>query len=489
MNETPVQALRRVARRAMVDAGLAPDFPAEAQQQLAQLKGPAHEDLKDLRALLWCSIDNDESRDLDQLSVCAELPSGEVRILVAVADVDALVRAGTPLDAHAAQNTTSVYTAALVFPMLPERLSTDLTSLNPDQDRLALIVEYVVGKDGGTSAGTLYRAQVRNRAKLAYDSVAAWLDGKGEMPAPIARVAGMERQVRVQDEVAQRLRKRRLAAGALELQSIEPRAVIEGEQVVGLREQEQNRARQLIEEFMVASNGISAQFLAARKLPALARVVRSPERWARIVGVAAGYNETLPAQPDSKALDVFLQKRRAADPLRFPDLSLTVVKLMGRGEYVAEAPGEESPGHFGLAVRDYSHTTAPNRRFPDLVTHRQLKAALAGGPRAYGFAALAEVAARCTQMESAATKVERLVRKSAAALVLQKRIGDQFDAFVTGATAKGTFVRLLTPPAEGRVMRGESGLKVGDRIRVQLLSTDFERGFIDFAVAPRASAG
>ena len=483
MTETPVQALRRVARRAMVEGGLAPDFSAEAQRQLAQIAAPAHEDAADLRALLWCSVDNDESRDLDQLSVCEELPGGDVRILVAVADVDALVRAGTPLDAHAARNTTSVYTAAQIFPMLPERLSTDLTSLNQDQDRVALIIAYLVGADGAASEGRISRAQVRNRAKLAYDPVAAWLENKGPMPAPIARVPGMERQLRVQDEVAQRLRTRRLDAGALELQSIEPRAVIEGEQVVGLREQEQNRARQMIEEFMVAANGISAQFLGARKVPALARVVRSPERWARIVEVAAGYEETLPGQPDSRALDEFLRKRRAADPARFPDLSLTIVKLMGRGEYLAEPPGGESVGHFGLAVRDYSHTTAPNRRFPDLVTHRQLKAALSGAPPAYGFAALSEVAARCTQMETAATKVERLVRKSAAALVLQHRIGESFDAFVTGATSKGTFVRVLSPPAEGRVLRGEAGLKVGDKIRVQLLATDFERGFLDFARA------
>ena len=483
MSETPVAALRRVARRAMVEGGLAPDFSAEAQRQLAQVAAPALEPAADLRALLWCSIDNDESRDLDQLSVCEELADGAVRILVAVADVDVLVRAGTPLDAHAAQNTTSVYTAAQVFPMLPERLSTDLTSLNQDQDRMAIVIDSVVAADGATSGGKLSRAQVRNRARLAYDAVAAWLDGKGPLPAPAAQVAGMERQLRVQDEVAQRLRKRRLAAGALELQSIEPRAIIQGDQVVGLREQEQNRARQLIEEFMVAANGISAQFLAARKLPALARVVRSPERWARIVAVAAEYHEPLPAEPDSRALDAFLQKRRAADPARFPDLSLTVVKLMGRGEYVAEPPGEKSVGHFGLAVRDYTHTTAPNRRFPDLVTQRQLKSAFAGAPPAYGYAELSAVAARCTQMEAAATKVERLVRKSAAALVLQHRIGEVFDAFVTGASAKGTYLRVLAPPAEGRVTRGEAGLKVGDRIRAQLLATDFERGFLDFARA------
>ena len=481
--ESQVAALRRVARRAMVDAGLAPEFPPAALRQLDELHGPAADNLRDQRALLWCSIDNDDSRDLDQLSVCEELGSGAVKILVAVADVDALVAAGTPLDAHAAVNTTSVYTAARIFPMLPEKLSTDLTSLNADADRVALVLEYVVSADGNAASGAIYRALVRNQAKLAYDAVAAWLEDRGAMPAPVARVAGMERQLRVQDETAQRLRKRRIEHGALELQSIEPRAVIEGERVVGLREQEQNRARQLIEEFMVAANGISARFLEEKKSPSLRRVVRSPERWSRIVAVAAEYGEALPAQPDSRALDEFLRKRRAKDPLRFPDLSLVIVKLMGRGEYVADAPGDAAIGHFGLAVRDYSHTTAPNRRFPDLVTHRLLKSALAGARPAYALAELTAIAAHCSEMESAATKVERLVRKSAAALVLHSRIGEVFDAIVTGAVAKGTFVRTLAPPAEGRVLRGEAGLKVGDRIRVTLLATDFERGFIDFARA------
>ena len=480
--ETQVQALRRIARRAMLDRGLAPDFSGAAQQQAKGLDRPADDaSVRDLRALPWCSVDNDDSRDLDQLSVCEELPAGAVQILVAVADVDALVPRGSALDAHAAQNTTSVYTAAQIFPMLPEKLSTGLTSLNPDADRLALVIGFVVARDGATSGGAISRARVRNRAKLAYDAVAAWLDGKAAMPEAVGRAPGMERQLRVQDEVSQRLRARRLEGGALQLQSIEPRAVVEGESVVGLREQEQNRARQLIEELMVAANGISAVFLEGRKLPSLRRVVRSPERWAKIVAVAASYGEALPGTPDSKALEGFLRKRRAADALRFPDLSLVVVKLMGRGEYVAAGPGEAGPGHFGLAVQDYSHTTAPNRRYPDLVTHRQLKSALAGESPAYSTAELAAVAARCSEMEANAARVERQVRKSAAALVLRDRVGQTFDAIVTGAADKGTYVRILAPPAEGRVVRGEAGLSVGDRISVQLVGTDFERGFIDFA--------
>ena len=482
-NETQVQALRRVARRTMLEAGLAPDFPPAAMHQLAGITAAAPATSKDLRKLLWCSIDNDESRDLDQLSVCEELADGAVRILVAVADVDALVPKDSPLDDHARQNTTSVYTAAQIFPMLPERLSTGLTSLNQDVDRESLVLDYLVAQDGGVSQGTLYFASVRNQAKLAYDSVSAWLEGKGPMPLPIGRVSGMERQIRVQDEVAQRLRKRRIEAGALQLQSIEARAVIEGDQVVGLTTQEQNRGRQMIEEFMVAANGISARFLEEKKSPSLRRVVRSPERWARIVAVAAERGTTLPGEADSKALDDFLIQERAKDPVRFPDLSLVIVKLMGRGEYIAEAPGEEKIGHFGLAVKDYSHTTAPNRRFPDLITHRLLKSAVAGLPPAYPLPELTQLATHCSEMETAATKVERSVRKSAAALVLQSHIGQVFDAIVTGATAKGTFVRVLSPPAEGRVVRGEAGLKVADRVRVELLATDFERGFIDFGRA------
>lgn len=477
-SEAHVTALRRVARRAMQERGLLPDFSPDAQRQLAAIPGPAgpeEKDLKDLRQRPWCSIDNDDSKDLDQLSVCEELPGGATRIFVAIADVDALVKPTTPLDEHAGHNTTSVYTAAQIFPMLPERLSTNLTSLNESQDRVAVIIEYTVTSEGKVADGAINRGLVRSQAKLAYDGVSDWLEGRGEVPQ------AMEGQLRAQDAAAQRLRERRIADGALQLESIEARPVFDGDQVVGLRQQEQNRGRQLIEELMVASNGITATFLEGKGFPSLNRVVRSPERWARIVALAAEYGEKLPPAASSKALEGFLRKRRAADPLRFPDLSLTVIKLMGRGEYVAEAPGENAIGHFGLAVRDYSHSTAPNRRYPDLVTHRQLKAALAGAQPAYAKEALAVIAARCSEMESAATKVERQVRKSAAVLVIGWRTGESFDGLVTGAADKGTYVRLFTPPVEGRIVRNERGLKVGERVRVKLLNTDFERGHIDFA--------
>jgi VacB/RNase II family 3'-5' exoribonuclease len=482
-NEGHVEALRRVARRAMIEKGLLPDFSPSALRQLEEIPGPARAPVADLREMPWCSIDNDDSKDLDQLSVCEELPGGVIRLLVAVADVDALVDAGTPLDEHAAHNTTTVYTAAEIFPMLPERLSTDLTSLNPDVDRVALVIDYRVDDGGAVIEGTVYRALVHSQAQLAYDATAAWLEGQAEIPPAAARVSGLDRNLRAQDEAAQRLRKRRMEQGALELASIEAKPVFEGDRVVGLIAQEENRARQLIAELMVASNGVSAEFLADKRFPGLRRVVRAPERWLKIVDLAAEYGVKLPAVPSSKALEGFLATRRAADPLRFPDLSLTVVKLMGRGEYVAEKPGEDAVGHFGLAVKDYSHTTAPNRRYPDLVTHRQLKAALAGNAPAYDAPALTAVAARCSEMETAATKVERQVRKSAAVLVLEGRSGETFDGIVTGASDKGTYVRVLDPPAEGKVVKGEGGLRVGDKVRVKLLATDFDRGFIDFARA------
>jgi len=472
-----VRELRRIARRAMVERGLAPDFPKPALEQLSAIAGPAPAPPQDLRALPWCSIDNDDSRDLDQLSVSEPAGGGAVKVLVAVADVDVLVEKDTPIDGHARKNTTSVYTAAQIFPMLPERLSTDLTSLNPDVDRAAMVIEYVVAPDGSTRDGAIYRAAVRNHGKLAYGGVGAWLEGKGPLPAG---ALGIEAQLRAQDDAAQRLRRRRFERGALEFQSIEARPVFQDGRVVALRAETPNRARQLIEEFMVAANGVSARTLRDQRSPSLRRVVRSPERWARIAAVAAEHGESLPGQPDSKALDAFLRKRRAADPLRFPDLSLVIVKLMGAGEYVAEAPGQEPVGHFGLAVRDYSHTTAPNRRFPDLITHRLLKSALDGRPAAYGVAELNELAARCTEMEGAANKVERQVRKSAAALVLQDRVGESFDGVITGAADKGTYVRIFEPPVEGRVVRGERGTRVGDKVRVKLLATDFERGWLDF---------
>jgi len=475
--------LAAIARRAMLERDLEPDFPPAALHELAAITRPAvaTSEARDLRDRLWASIDNDDSRDLDQLTVAEPLAGGRVRILVAVADVDALVRTASALDGHARRNTTSVYTPAAIFPMLPEALSTDLTSLNEDQDRVAVVADIVFEADGSLAASDLYRASVRNHGKLAYRSVAAWLDGQGAAPPRIQETAALGENLRLQDSVAQRLVGLRRRHGALSLETLEPRAVFAGGVLSDLELDPPNRAKQLIEDFMVAANGVTATYLASKKFPSLRRVLRSPERWDRIAQLAAGLGDRLPNQPDAAALEAFLERRRQAAPEKFPDLSLAVVKLMGRGEYALELPGAEPPGHFGLAVKDYTHSTAPNRRFPDLITQRLLKAAMAGAPLPYTIPELVELAKRCTEREHEAAKVERRVRKSAAALLLSGRTGERFDAIVTGASPKGTWVRLFQPPAEGRLERGFQGLDVGDHLRVKLLYTDVERGFIDFA--------
>ena len=474
--------LAAIARQAMVERGLEPDFPPAAQRELAAIGGPAGapNDARDLRDRLWASIDNDDSRDLDQLTVAESLANGRVRILVAVADVDALVRKASALDGHAAHNTTSVYTPAAIFPMLPEALSTDLTSLNENQDRMAMVADMVFEADGSLAASDLYRAHVRNRAKLAYRSVAAWLNGETAAPARIVAIPGLDENLHLQDRVAQSLVNLRHRQGALSLETIEAKTVFDGDNLAGLNLDPKNRAKQLIEDFMIAANGVTATHLAAKKLPSLRRVLRSPERWDRIALLASGLGDRLPSQPDAAALDAFLTRRRQAAPATFADVSLAVVKLIGRGEYALDLPGGEPPGHFGLAVKDYAHSTAPNRRFPDLITQRLLKSALAGAPLPYSIPELAELAKHCTEREDDATKVERRVRKSAAALLLSGRIGEQFDAIITGASDKGTWVRLFQPPTEGRLERGFQGLDVGDRVRVKLVHTDVERGFIDF---------
>ena len=479
--------LVRIAVSVMQERGLEAEFPSRVLQQVVAIQGPAHdagEQIKNLTALLWCSIDNDDSMDLDQLTVCEVLADGGVKLQVAIADVDALVGKGTPIDDHARLNTTSVYTSARIFPMLPERLSTDLTSLNAGEDRLAVVTEMIFTADAALSRSTVYQAVVRNQAKLAYDAVAAWIDGTGTLPPAAAAVPGMESQLRTQDALAQQLRVRRHEQGSLELETFQPRAVFEGDQVIDIRQQVQNRARQLIEEVMIATNGCTARFLAGRKVAALRRVVRSPERWLRLVTLARQYGATLPTEPDSRALEQFLAKRHSADPLRFPDLSLVVVKLMGSGEYVVEAPGASPIGHFGLAVRDYTHSTAPNRRFPDLITLRIVKAVLAGKPAPYSNAELAELALHCTRQENAAQKVERQMRKSEAALLLESRVGQQFDGIVTGATPDGVWVRIFSPPAEGKLVQGMTGLEVGKKVRVKLQSTNVDHGFIDFTRVP-----
>ncbi len=477
--------LRAIAHRVMAEQGLAPDFSPAELAELTHIAGAAAPPagVADLRQLLWSSIDNDDSRDLDQIEVAEALPGGATRVRVAIADVDALVRQGSAIDAHAQQNTTSVYTAAEIFPMLPERLSTDLTSLADGEDRLAVVTEMTVAADGSVASSAVYRAFVHNHAQLAYPSVGAWLEGKGPLPAPAAKVAGLDEQLKMQDAVAQRLRALRYQHGALGLETIQARAVFDGELITGLEADHPNRAKQLIEDFMIAANGCIAEFLEAKKLPSLRRVVRTPKRWDRIVELASRYQETLPAEPDSKALADFLERRRRADPERFPDLSLSVIKLMGAGEYVVDAPGGTPPGHFGLAVRDYTHSTAPNRRFPDVITQRLVKAALAGTASPYAPGDLGALATHCTDQEDAANKVERRVQKSAAALLLEPRIGQRFDGIVTGASDKGTWVRIVAPPVEGKVVHGEQGMDVGDHVRVKLVGTNVEQGFIDFVRA------
>jgi exoribonuclease-2 len=434
-----------------------------------------------MRDLPWCSIDNDDSLDLDQLSVSAPGPDGATRILVAIADVDALVARDGAIDARARQNTTSVYTPACIFPMLPERLSTNLSSLAFGQDRAAIVVDMLVDAHGLVVESEVYRAIVRNQAKLAYNSVAAWLEGQAPVPRAVASVAGMEEQVRTQDAVAQRLRRSRVERGALDFQTIETRPVFDGDTVRDLAVERDNRARDLIEDFMIAANGATARFLDAKGFPSIRRVVRSPERWDRLEALAAQYGDHLPAEPDSRALADFLARRRAADPVRYPDVSLAVIKLLGAGEYALDPPGEGAPGHFGLAVKDYAHSTAPNRRFPDLLTQRLIKAAAAGAKVPYSEEGLDEIARHCTDMEDEAHKVERLVKKAAAALCLESRVGETFDAIVTGAAKKGTWVRIFHPPIEGRLEQGFAGLDVGDRLRVRLIHTDVQRGYIDFA--------
>ena len=475
--------LQHIAQRAMLERGLLPDFSAEAVAELGKMQALAATNgapVRDLRDILWASIDNDDSRDLDQLSVAEAIPGDKVKIFVAVADVGSLVKNGSAIDEHARHNTTSVYTAARIFPMLPEELSTDLTSLNFNEDRLSIVVEMLIGADGSLQDSDIYGARVRNHAKLAYNSVAAWLEGNGAMPEAIAVVNGLDEILRIQDRIAQRMKNFRHVQGALSFETIEARPTFDGDYVRKLEVDKKNRATDIIEDFMIAANGVTARYLSSRKFPSIRRVVRVPKRWERIVEIAREHGFTLPENPDSKALEEFLIKSKSADPLRFPDLSLAVIKLLGPGEYISELAGEAAPGHFGLAVKDYTHSTAPNRRYSDLITQRLLKAAVEQRSPPYTNDELEVLAKHCTEKEDAARKVERQVGKSAAALLLESRIGEQFESIVTGASSKGTWVRLVKTPVEGRLVHGFDGIDVGDRIRVELISTDVERGYIDF---------
>ncbi len=473
----------------MLERGLLPDFSPAALDELSQAQAAAprvaalmgkNHSIRDLRDLAWSSIDNDDSRDLDQLTVAESRIDQGVKILVAIADVAATVKLRSALDEHAQHNTTSVYTAAMIFPMLPEGLSTDLTSLNPGSDRQAMVVEMSLAADGALLESDIYPALVRNHAQLAYNSLGAWLEGRGQLPAEVDSVDGLAANLQLQDRAAQTLKSLRHLHGALNLETIEPHPIFEGDDIQDLQVDERNRAKDLIEDFMIAANGVTARYLASKYMPSLRRVVKTPNRWERIVSLAATRGVTLPTTADSQALERFLIAARADDPSRFPDLSLTIIKLLGAGEYVVEYPGEAAVGHFGLAIKDYTHATAPNRRFPDLATQRMLKAALAGHTSPYERHALEALAQHCTEAEDSAKKVERQLEKSAAALLLETRIGDKFDAIVTGASAKGTWVRLIHPPVEGRLVTDRADLDVGDGLRVRLVRTDVERGYIDF---------
>jgi exoribonuclease-2 len=475
--------LRHAAHQEMIREGFEPDFPPAVLHQVAALPAadPAAAGVKDLRALPWSSIDNPESRDLDQVEYVEARPDGSIRVLVGIADVDSRVSQDSPADHHAAKNTTSVYCGVATFPMFPERLSTGLTSLNQAADRLAIVIEFVVAPDGTQSAADIYPALVRNQAQLDYPSVGAWLEQRGHAPAKVEASSVLAGQVRLQDRAAAAMRSQRHRSGALDLETIEATPVTTDGTVTDLAVHKKNRATMLIEDFMIGANVTMAQFLERKGVAAIRRVVKAPERWNRIVDLAKALGEALPATPDAAALAGFLATRRAADPDRFPDLSLAVVKLLGPGEYAVLKPGDQGGGHVGLAVHDYTHSTAPNRRFADLVTQRLVKGVLASDRTSYPDEPLVQIAAQCTKMEDAARKVERTVRKQAAALLLSHRIGETFDAIVTGANPKGTFVRTLTPPAEGMVVRGQQGMDVGDRVRVRLAGANAARGFIDFA--------
>jgi VacB/RNase II family 3'-5' exoribonuclease len=473
--------LEQIARRVMQEHGFLPDFSIAAIDQLSNIQSKVSATIattKDLRQLPWLSIDNDDSRDLDQLTTAELLAGSDVKILVAVADVDTLVKKNSAIDQHAHQNTTSIYTAGKTFPMLPEILSTNLTSLNYQEERPAIVIEMIINDGGDIESSEIYQGTVSNKAKLAYNAVSAWLEGKTTIPLAID--PSIVENLRIQDKVAQKLRLKRHLRGALELQTLEARPIFTGDEIKDLQVEETNRAKQIIEDFMIAANDITAVFLKEKQIPSLRRIVRSPKRWDRIVEIAALHNFQLPPEPDSKALADFLIKQKAADPLRFPDLSLIIIKLLGSGEYVVELPNETAPGHFGLAVKDYTHSTAPNRRFPDLITQRIVKATLSGQTSPYNQPELIELAKHCTLKEDDANKVERQVAKSAAAMLLSSRIGNQFDAICTGAADKGTWVRIFQPPIEGRLLRGFEGIDIGHQLRVKLIHVDVNQGFIDF---------
>lgn len=479
--------LQAIARQVMLQNGFEPDFSPQVQEQLASLKrGPSPVTkaarTQDLRNLLWSSIDNDTSRDLDQIEVAERQQDGSIKVMIGIADVDAFVAQGTPIDEHAARETTTIYAGVRNFPMLPEQLSTGASSLLEGNDNLCVVTEFAVSGDGEVRGQNFYRAIVCNRAQLAYNAVGAWLEGNAPAPQKVAESPELQAQLKLQDEAAQILKQERYRHGALNIETSELHPILLSDHTVGLEKQGKNRATELIEDFMIAANGAVAQQLEKTRIPSIRRVVKTPERWDRIVDLAAQHGGKLPPQPDSKALNDFLAQQKTSDPDRFADLSLAVIKLIGPGEYVLERPGEPAPGHFGLAVQNYTHSTAPNRRFADVVIQRQLKSMLSGQASPYSEEELESIARNCTQKEDAARKVERAMAKRIAAVTMMHRIGEVFDALVTGVTPGGTFVRALQAHVEGLLVHAH-GLDVGDKLRVKLISADPQRGYIDFSQA------
>jgi exoribonuclease-2 len=486
MNETlNFSQLQKIAIQTMIENGFQTDFSHQVLNELYSLKNKNisnDSSIKDLRNLLWSSIDNDSSKDLDQIEYAEELPNGDIRLLIAIADVDEYVKKGSTIDSIAKNQTVSVYTETKILPMLPKEISEDLTSLLPNVDRFAIVIEMVIKENGDVPKHSIYRALTRNYAKMTYSEVGAWLDENAVEPNDFSNHKGLREQILLQQKAASRLIEFRQKRGSLEFESIESVPVFDGEEAKDLHIVKTNSARKIIENFMVAANVEMAEFLEANNLTSIRRIVKTPARWERIREIAEKYGENLPVEPDSNSLAEFLKKRKLANPEQFPDLSLSIVKLIGAGEYVVQKPHETSEGHFGLALRDYTHSTAPNRRFPDLIVQRMVKAALKGAKSPYTDQELEEIAERCNERESAARKVERKMRKVIAASVMQTKIGEIFDAIVTGITPSGTFARILRPPVDGRIVRGENSVQVGEKIRVKLLATNIHNGYIDFAV-------
>ena len=516
----PTIDLASIALEDLHKAGFHPEFsPDVAAQvqtlsvQLPQRTGTSaardFRDLRDLRDLAWSSIDNDTSRDLDQIEVAERLPAG-IRVQVAIADVASAVAQNSPIDLHASAQTQTVYTAVRNFPMLPLELSTGLTSLNENEDRLAVLMSFTVAANGGLQEERVSRAQVRNRAQLAYSRVGPWLDNTASSQAtsapgtlrsdsaprdvstpnhgpqgPAWPDTWLADQLRLQDQAAQALHAARVRAGALDFQRAEADPVVLDGRIAGLEEVVQNRAMHLIEDFMVAANGVMARALRHGGRSGLQRVVAVPQRWDRIVALAHDHGTTLSANPDPVALNTFLQQQRTGDADHYPDLALAVIKLLGPGEYVLMRPDDDPTGHFGLAARDYSHSTAPNRRFPDLVTQRLVHAMLDGAPPPYSDSELTSIASHCNQADTALRKIDRAMRKRVAAVAMSSHLGQVFNGVVTGASSKGVYVRVFDPPVEGRIIQGETGLDVGARVAVKLLHTDPLRAFIDFANVPQ----